>query len=167
METFLDYLLTAALTGTGATAMIDAWALARRWLLGIPAMDYALVGRWLGHVAQGRLRHDHIGRAPAVRGERVIGWWAHYATGIAFAGMLLAVAGPDWIRRPTLAPALAVGVATVLAPFLLMQPGMGNGIAASRTAHPWTARFHSILTHAIFGVGLYVAGWLTSALRAQ
>lgn len=162
----MDYLFNAALTGTGATAMIDAWAIVRQRLLGMPPPDYALVGRWLGHVARGWVRHERIGRSPAVQGERAIGWCAHYATGMAFAAVLLVVAGPEWIRHPTPGPALSVGIATVLAPFLLMQPGMGNGVAASRTPHPWTARFHSIVTHAIFGAGLYVAGWITSVLRA-
>lgn len=38
----------------------------------------------------------------------------------------------DWARRPTLLPALIVGLATAVAPPLIMQPGMGLGIAASR-----------------------------------
>lgn len=68
-------------------------------------------------------------------------------------------------RRAQLGPALIVGIGSVAAPFLLMQPGMGAGIAASRTARPAAARFHSVVTHAIFGLGLYAAGWVTSLLR--
>ena len=60
------------------------------------------------------------------------------------------------MRRPTLLPALAVGLVTVAAPFFLMQPGMGAGIAASRTARPAAARMQSLLTHAIFGLGMYL-----------
>jgi Protein of unknown function (DUF2938) len=54
----------------------------------------------------------------------------------------------------------------VAAPFLLMQPGMGAGIAASRTPRPAAARLHSLVTHGIFGLGLYAAGWATSLLDA-
>jgi Protein of unknown function (DUF2938) len=43
-----------------------------------------------------------------------------------------------------------------------MQPGMGAGIAASRTPRPAVARLHSLVTHGIFGLGLYAAGWMTS-----
>jgi hypothetical protein len=43
-----------------------------------------------------------------------------------------------------------------------MQPGMGAGIAARRTPRPSAARFQSVVTHTIFGLGLYAAGWLTS-----
>jgi hypothetical protein len=40
-----------------------------------------------------------------------------------------------------------------------MQPGMGLGIAASRAPDPRAARLRSLTTHAIFGLGLYAAGW--------
>ena len=49
--------------GVGATLLMDAWALARRRLFGIASLDYALVGRWLGHMRHGRFRHAAIGKA--------------------------------------------------------------------------------------------------------
>jgi hypothetical protein len=52
-----------------------------------------------------------------------------------------------------------VGIGTVAAPFFLMQPGMGAGIAASRTPRPNAARLQSLLTHAVFGLGLYITAW--------
>jgi hypothetical protein len=85
----------------------------------------------------------------------------HYLIGIAFAAALLAIWGLDWARRPTLAPALIVGIVTVLAPFLVMQPGMGAGIAASRTPRPAAARIQSLITHTLFGLGLYASAWIT------
>src|SRR6185503_10383925 len=116
-------------------------------MLGIPAQSYGLVGRWLAGLPRGKFRHERIAASPAVRGELLIGWTAHYLIGIAFAGLLLAIWGLDWTRRPTLAPALIVGVGTVLAPFLVMQPGMGAGFFASRTPKPRAARLQSLLTH--------------------
>lgn len=151
--------------GIGATVVIDLWALVRRRVIGIPLPDYGLVGRWIAHMARGRFRHESIARVPAVRGERWIGWAAHYAIGVAFAAILLGVAGPGWMQRPTLLPALLVGVATVAAPFLIMQPGMGAGIAASRTPRPGVARLQSLITHAMFGAGLFLSGQLVSALQ--
>lgn len=158
----MDYLMCSILTGAGATAVMDSWTFARKKLMGIAPPDYGLVGRWLGHMPRGRFRHERIAAAPAVKGELLIGWAAHYATGIAFAASLLAIWGLDWARHPTLGPALVVGVATVLAPFLLMQPGMGAGFFASRTPRPAAARVQSILTHTVFALGLYAAGWLTN-----
>lgn len=164
MDTLQDYVIRAALIGAGATAGMDAWVIARRRWFGIPANDYGLVGRWLGHMAHGQFRHERIVAARPIPHERVIGWTAHYATGIAFAAVLLAVTGLDWTRHPTLAPALLVGIATVAAPFALMQPGMGAGFAASRTPRPGAARLQSLVTHAVFGLGLYAAACVASAL---
>lgn len=160
----MDYLVCTLLTGTGATTVMDLWAIARKRLLGIPPPDYSLVGRWLAHMARGRFRHDSIAAARPVRGERLIGWTAHYLIGISFAVILLGIWGLAWIHHPRMGPALIVGIGTVAAPFLVMQPGMGAGIAASRTPRPASARFQSLVTHAIFGLGLYAAGWATNLL---
>jgi len=164
METFLKYSAMTIAVGAGATAVVDLWAIVRRRLFGTPLPDYGLVGRWIAHMARGRFRHERIGQAAAVPSERSIGWTVHYAIGVMFASVLVAIRGFDWLAHPTLAPALAVGVATVAAPFFLMQPGMGAGIAASRTPRPWAARLQSLVTHAVFGFGLYLAARVASLL---
>jgi hypothetical protein len=157
-----DYAGCAVLIGVGATVVMDIWLAVRKRLLGVPPLDYGLVGRWFAYLARGRFRHYPIGASPPVPGERLIGWTAHYLIGITFAAMLLAIWGLEWSRHPTIGPALIVGIGGVAAPFLVMQPGMGAGVAASRTPRPAAARFHSLVTHGVFGVGLYVAGWVTS-----
>jgi len=160
METIMNDLIGTLVTGVGATAVMDLWGIARRSLLGIPAPDYGLVGRWLAYMPRGRFCHDAIAASPPVKGERLIGWTAHYFIGVAFAAVLLGIWGLAWIQEPTLGPAFIVGIGTVAAPFLVMQPGMGAGIAASRTPRPGAARRQSLITHAIFGLGLYAAGWV-------
>lgn len=164
MSNVASYLLGALLIGAGATAVIDIWAVVLRLVGGIRSLDYALVGRWLAYVVRGRFRHDAIAASPPVHGERLIGWAAHYLIGIAFALILLAFWGLDWLRHPTVGPALIVGIGSVAAPFLVLQPGMGAGIAASRTPRPGLARLRSVVTHTVFGLGLYAAAWMTSSL---
>ena len=164
MREAADFLLHALLIGLGATALMDFWAAARKSLLGAASPDYGLVGRWLAYLSRGRFRHNPITASPPVKGERLIGWTAHYLIGVAFAVVLLAICGLNWARHPAIIPALVVGIGSVAAPFLLMQPGMGYGIAASRTPRPATARMRSLVTHAIFGLGLYAAGWATTLL---
>lgn len=92
------------------------------------------------------------------------GWLAHYATGIVFAIGFVAWAGSSWLQHPTPMPALVFGIVTAAAPFLIMQPAFGLGIAASRTSNPPRARLRSLMNHAVFGAGLYLfgllAGWL-------
>ena len=70
---------------------------------------------------------------------------------------LLPFCGLDWLHQPTFVPALVVGVLTVVFPFFL-QPGMGLGVAASKTPRPNVARLRSLTSHAIFGVGLNSSG---------
>jgi hypothetical protein len=158
----MEHLVYAVPIGAGATALMDLWGLARKRLLGMAAPDYGLVGRWLAYMPRGRFRHAPIAASAPVPGEKLIGWTAHYAIGVGFAGVLLALFGAEWAGRPSVGPALAVGLATVAAPFLLMQPGMGAGIAASLTRNPASARIQSIVSHAVFGLGLYIAGWIAS-----
>lgn len=153
-------LLHIVAIGIGATLLMDGWAVLRKRLLGVPALDYALLGRWIGHMPSGRFRHTAIGKSAAVAGERPIGWIAHYLVGILFATLLVGLAGTGWLCAPTLLPALMFGLASVLAPFLLMQPAFGSGIAARKTPNPAKARLHSLLTHLIFGAGLYLAAHL-------
>jgi hypothetical protein len=160
----MDHSAGILLIGAGATAATDLWAIARKRLLGVPAPNYGLVGRWIAHMPRGRFRHDSIAAAPPVAGERVVGWTAHYLIGIAFAAILPGIWGAAWIRNPTIGPALAVGIGTVAAPFLVMQPGMGAGIAASRTPRPASARLQSLVMHAIFGLGLYASALAASFL---
>ena len=148
--------------GIGATAVLDAWLfLLRR--LGVPTVNFAFVGRWLGHLPRGTLAHDDIARAQPIRGEVPLGWLTHYAIGIAFAAVLLGWQGMAWTRQPTLGPALLVGVCTAVAPLFVMQPAMGAGFASSRTPTPAKNIFRSVVNHAVFGLGLY----LTALLIAQ
>jgi len=162
METLLEALHVTAV-GLGATALMDAW-LAMLARLGVRTLDFALVGRWLGHLARGTVAHEAIARATCVPHERAVGWLAHYGVGVAFATLLVAVAGIDWLAQPTLLPALAVGVVTVLAPWLVLQPAMGAGFFASKTPSPLRSCARSAATHAVFGAGLYVSAVLVSFL---
>lgn len=163
----MNSVMATVLIGIGATAFADLWSLLRRGLFGVAPPNYGLVGRWLAWMPRGRFVHGSIAAAPAVAGEQAIGWGAHYLIGISFASLLPLVWGLEWLREPSLLPALIVGVVTVLAPYLLLQPGMGAGIAASKTPRPWTARMHSLVMHAVFGLGLYCSAWALTALSAR
>ena len=78
--------------GVAAAALMDAWSLVLRRGFGIPTLDYAMLGRWIGNVPRGRFVHERMSAAEPVPGERPLGWLAHYAIGVGFA-MLLLVAG--------------------------------------------------------------------------
>lgn len=146
----------AVLIGIGATAVMDAWlVLLRR--LGVPTLNFAFIGRWVGHLPRGQFAHAAIARAAPIRGEVALGWLTHYAVGVAFAAVLVGINGADWLRSPTLLPALVVGICTVAAPLLVMQPAMGSGFAASHTPTPVKNCLRSLANHTVFGLGLYLS----------
>ena len=151
-----EEIVRIALIGVGATAVMDLWLLLLK-ALNVPTLNVALIGRWAGHGVRGQWAHEAIAKAAPVRAELALGWAVHYATGVAFAGLLVGFCGLAWARSPSLLPALAVGIGTVLVPFLVMQPAMGAGIASRRTATPLTNRLRSVANHAVFGAGLYLA----------
>ncbi|RBW63339.1 DUF2938 domain-containing protein [Ruegeria sp. A3M17] len=152
-----EIFFSAVLIGIGATAFMDVIALAQKLIFSQQSLNYAMVGRWLGHVAQGRFVHRHIMASDPVPAERLLGWSAHYLTGVVFALGFLAVVGRGWLEAPSLLPAIAFGILTVLAPFLILQPGMGAGLAARLTPEPRAARLKSVFAHLSFGIGLWVA----------
>lgn len=159
-----EWLLLSLLLGIGATLVMDIWAYLQLRLFKIPSLNYALVGRWIGHMFKGSFQHHPIMQSPSIRGEAFFGWTAHYAIGIIFAGAFLAVLGTGWMKDPDFLSAFVMGIVTVSAPFLLMQPSFGFGIAASKTPAPNTARIRSLIAHASFGVGLYVTAFLFNLL---
>ena len=141
--------------GAGATVLMDAWCwwLRRR---GIATLDYAMLGRWCGHWLKGVWFHASIQKSPAIAAEKWLGWALHYLTGVLFAALWLALCGP----APGVLSALVFGVLTVLLPWLVMQPALGAGLAASKTPRPWQSRAISLAAHAVFGLGMWASCWL-------
>jgi len=167
-ELLFPYLIASGvIIGVGATVAMDVWALLLRRFFGIAALNYALVGRWLAYIPRGIFRHDNISTAKPFATELLIGWVAHYLTGIIFALTLIEFIGNDWLIEPSVIPAIAFGLLTVGFPFFLMQPGMGLGVAAAKTPKPNVARLRSITTHLVFGLGLYLSAMISALFVNQ
>lgn len=153
----MENLIFVILIGIGATAMMDLWSFLRKLMFNITPTDWKMVGRWIAHMKHGKFHHLAIAESSSIRGERLIGWALHYLIGISFAALLIIFFDNKWLQNPTIGPALTIGVATVVAPFFILQPAMGAGIAASRTIKPNLVRLHSIINHAVFGFGLFLS----------
>jgi len=158
-----EFVLRTLLIGVGATLAMDGWALLLR-RFGIPSLNLAFLGRWIGHLPEGQWTHESMSKVPPVRGELWLGWGAHYSIGIGFAALLVSTFGLKWARSPSLFPALLVGVVTVLAPLFVLQPALGAGIASSKTAAPLFNSLKSLVTHTIYGLGLYFSALGTASL---
>ena len=152
-------ILRVALIGGGATLVMDVWLMILK-RSGVQTLNFAFIGRWVGHLFHGRIAHAAIAKARPIAGETLLGWLTHYAVGFAFAGLLLAIAGAPWANSPTLLPALLTGIATVVFPLFVMQPAMGLGFAASKTASPLKSCLRSLINHGVFGLGLFLSAWL-------
>jgi DUF2938 family protein len=164
MPEAIDLLVRGVVMGVAGSAAMDVWSAVLRRRFGISTLDYRLLGRWIGHFARGRFSHERIGSAEPVPGERALGWLAHYAIGVTFALLLLAIWGSGWAHSPTIWPALAVGIGTIVAPWFVMQPAMGAGIAGSRSPNPTATRLRNLGTHTVYGIGLYAAAVTMAAL---
>jgi hypothetical protein len=162
MDSRLEFALRTLVLGVGATMVMDLWAVLLK-RLGIPSLNFAFLGRWLGHLPEGRLVHESIARAAPVKGELLIGWGAHYTIGITFAALLLSTFGLEWARSPSLLPALLVGILTVTAPLLVLQPALGAGIFSSKTPTPVFNSLKSVVTHTVYGIGLYLTALATGS----
>ncbi len=161
MNQALEFLTRVFLIGVGATVIMDLWALLLKQF-GIPSLNFAFLGRWIGHLPEGKWFHESIAKAVPVKLELLLGWCAHYSIGISFAALLVSIFGLQWARSPSLLPALFVGMVTVVAPLLILQPALGLGFASSKTPTPVFHSLKSLVTHTIYGFGLYLAALLTS-----
>lgn len=146
------------LIGIGATLLIDLWAFLLKKLFNIPALNYAVLGRWvLIFLYSGKFKHQNIQQASPQNFEHIFGWTLHYLIGIIFALCFILMVGTTWLQHPDLFSAIYFGIATAFFPFLIMQPCLGMGFFASKTAEPWKARLKSLVTHTLFGVGLFLS----------
>jgi len=153
----MDILTQGVLIGILATALLDIWALIVKHALKLPTANWAFVGRWFGHMPQGVFIHRHIAESTSIRHELAIGWTAHYMTGAVYGLVYLVIIRGVLASEPSLTSALIFGLVTLAAPWLIMQPGMGAGIFASKTPRPNVVRLVNLSMHVVFGTGLYAA----------
>ncbi|MCG6885558.1 MAG: DUF2938 domain-containing protein [Silicimonas sp.] len=148
-------IFTGIVMGVLGTLAMDLWALFLG-ALGQPKPNWAMPGRWLGHVMRGRVFHDDIGAAEPVERELALGWALHYGVGVIYGVVFVVLAGRDWLAAPTFLPLWVFSLATIAAGWFLLLPGMGLGWAGSRTASPWKVRGLGIVAHTVFALGMWL-----------
>ena len=155
-----DLLWKSVAIGIGATVLMDIWALLLARLSVTAPVNWAPVGRWFWHLGKGKVFHDDIVKASPYEHELALGWIAHYVVGTAYGILMGLVAGPSWFAEPTFLLAWIVSLATVSAGWFLLQPGLGLGVAASKTPEPNRVRALNLAAHTVFGFGLYATALL-------
>jgi Protein of unknown function (DUF2938) len=156
---FIQNTLKIIFVGIGATLCVDLWSMIQSFLK-IKSLDYRYVGRWIAFFPKGTFFHDNIMKTAPAAGELLIGWTAHYLIGISFAFLLILFYGIEWLEEPAFYPALVTGIITAVAPLFIMQPAFGFGVASAKLANPNSRRIKSLITHIIYGTGLYISALL-------
>lgn len=136
------------LIGSGATLCMDLWALILK-SFGITGLKMNVLGKWILSLIDST---DSLANY-----EMLVGWLGHYFIGITFCFLLVFVFGWKWVQAPKLKPALAIGIVTVLAPLLILQPALGLGYFASLSDNPFFHCFKSLITHTVYGIGLFLS----------
>lgn len=146
---------TGIVMGLVGTLAMDIWAQVLHRAFGQPLPNWGMVGRWAGHLGT-RVFHDDIGAAAPVAREIALGWAVHYGVGIAYGVIFVLLAGAGWLADPAFVPLWVFSLLTIAAGWFLLQPGMGLGWAASRTASPMKVRAMGLIAHTVFALGMWV-----------
>lgn len=155
----MELTIQGVLIGVIATIGMDIWAAVAKHVLRLPTADWAMVGRWFGHMPRGIFVHRPISESAPIPNELVIGWIGHYVTGIVYGLAYLYLVRFLQPTGPSLKSALVFGLITVVVPWFIMQPAMGAGVFATKTPRPGLIRLINLSMHAVFGVSLYI-GWI-------
>jgi len=159
--------INAVTIGLAATLAIDLWATFTNRVLGWPRTNWAMVGRWIGHMRQGQFMHASIESAAPIGHESIIGWAFHYVVGCIYAVLYVTYVGFIHAGLPTLMSSIVFGWFTVLSPWLLMQPALGLGVGAHRAKEPALVRLQNLTIHTIFGLALYLSYKALDSLAGQ
>ena len=142
---------TLILFGIFSTLGMDVLLYLRHKLLSQPWFDYRVFGlALLKTTLPHGLKHTHANTTASL-----LGWGLHYVIGVLLAVCAVYLAALLGLNTLSLVFCLLYGMATVVLPFCSMQPLLGLGFAASKTAQPWRNRGKSLFTHTLFGLSLY------------
>ncbi len=127
--------------------------------------DWHLVGRWMARIPSGTFILDRNDKAPPESGELLLGWGFHYIVGILFATIYLMGVHTILGQHPTFLSAVGFGVISVLAPWVILMPGLGVGVFATKAERPNFVRLMSLSVHIVFGMGLYLRATIAGLTR--
>lgn len=143
------------LVGMGATLFIDFWKLIASFFE-IKSRGILFFGRWLAYALEGQFLHNTIIQTPSANNEAFYGIIAHYGIGVIFAFLLPLIYSNKWLSKPTLLPAITVGLISLLPPIFIIQPLFGFGIAFSKIPDASQYVLKVFIIHLIYAVGLYL-----------
>lgn len=160
---FVELLFFGAAAGLGATILTDIVGVLRQGWRTTHGF-YCLVGRWIGSLRQSGLAHHDIRTSAPIAAEAPLGWTAHIILGIAYGICFAFLFGASAFDMPQLWQGLSIGLFTVLVPWLIFQPLFGWGFAMAKAPEPWKLRMKGVITHTVFGLGIWICAVMTSTI---
>ena len=151
----MSNLFLASAVGIGGTVFMDLWSVLLNRVFAIAPPNWGLVGRWVFHLKHGVVFHSDIQTEQETAGETYIGWAFHYGVGIIYGVVFIALIGADWLRDSSFLRVWVFSVTTLAAGWFLLHPGLGLGIALSKTPNPHFVRAMGLLGHSVFGFGMW------------
>ncbi|MEJ0051544.1 MAG: DUF2938 family protein [Methylovirgula sp.] len=149
-------ILQTLVIGIVTTATLDIWQQIYRLIFGTPITDWAMIGRWAGHIPEGQFVQPDIGKAPPIANELILGWIVHYVVGIGYAVVYLLLMRFIIGSPPSFVSALVFGAVSVGVTWFFMEPILGAGIMGSKIPQQASAMAHDFTSHLSLGLGLYI-----------
>ena len=160
MQLKMEVVIKILAIGIFATVIMDVWATFSNRVLNFPRTNWAMVGRWLGHIPSGKFIHNPVGSSAEIKYENILGWTFHYVIGVIYATFYVVMVIWGFDGSSSLLSAWFFGLVTILSPWFILQPALGLGICAVKAPKPRMVRLQNFVIHSIFGIALYY-GWLS------
>ena len=158
MSIFLTIILAIFLAGVAACIVFDLWQICLQRLVGIPATNWGVIGRWLIiALTKGRLVNDTLDETPAIKHEAAAGWSLHYAVSIGYGVIFAMLMYKTPYLDATWLDGVYFGAASVVVPWFIFLPCIGKGVLARKTPKPFMVCALALVGHVIFGVAMAIS----------
>ncbi|MDO9278588.1 MAG: DUF2938 family protein [Polaromonas sp.] len=147
--------LSIVIAGVVACLVLDLWQQLLMRVFGIPAANFAVVGRWFLRIWRFKTMYQPtIDSKPPEPNELLVGWWLHYAVSVGYAAVFYTLMNAVPVFKPTLLAGLVFGALSVAVPWFYFMPCMGKGVMARCTATPIKACGVALANHSVYGAAI-------------
>lgn len=151
-------LVSIVVAGVLSCAAMDIWQQILQRVWGLPASNWAVVGRWFVHTLRSRSMYQpQIDTFSPEPKELPLGWLVHYLVGVAYALVFWIFLVPVPVFTATAGSGLVFGALSVAVPWFYFMPCLGKGVMASKTAMPLKACSLAVANHLVFGLAMALA----------
>jgi hypothetical protein len=147
-------LIKAFAVGMCATLLMDLLNFLGAKMEWVAQFRPSMLGRWVTHLVRGEIVLQDIRKAPAAKGEFVIGEFTHYGIGGVLAVFFVLLAGLTGLPVTNFAVTCVYGVLTSVFAWFILFPAYGFGVFGKRGPPHMKPLKTSLYGHFNFGLGL-------------